>query len=176
MAQWSPAQISGHVAISPETRYQCIYADKRASGLLWKQLRCQKKHRKRYGKAERRGTIPNRLPIEDRPAIVETRSRIGDWEADTMIGKNHRQAIVSIVERKSGFTLIRKVERKTAAAVSQAMIGLLKPHQKKVHTITSDNGKEFAGHEEIVAKLKLTSTSPIPMHHGSAGRTRIRID
>jgi IS30 family transposase len=58
---------------------------------------------------DRRGMIPNRLSIEDRPAIVETLSRIGDWEADTIIGKNHRQAIVSIVERKTGFTLIHKV-------------------------------------------------------------------
>ena len=130
MMQWSPEQISGHADISPETVYQRVYANKQAGGLLWKNLRCQKKHKKRYGKIDRRGMIPNRLSIEDRPAIVETRSRIGDWEADTVIGKNHRQAIVSIVERKSGFTLIRKVERKTALAVSQAMIGLLKPHQK----------------------------------------------
>lgn len=154
LEQWSPAQISGHADISPETVYQRVYADKRAGGLLWKNLRCQKQRRKRYGKMDRRGTIPNRLCIEDRPTIVETRSRIGDWEADTVIGKSHRQAIVSIVERKSGFTLIRKVERKTALAVSQAMIGLLKPHRKKVHTITSDNGREFAGHEEIASKLK----------------------
>ena len=154
LEQWSPEQISGHAAISPETVYQRVYADKRAGGLLWKNLRCQKLRKKRYGKAERRGTIPNRLSIDDRPAIVETRSRTGDWEADTVIGKNHRQAIVSIVERKSGFTLIRKVERKTALAVSQAMIGLLKPHRDNVHTITSDNGKEFAGHEEIANKLK----------------------
>jgi len=114
-----------------------VYADKRSGGSLWKNLRCQKQRKKRYGKIDRRGTIPNRLSIEDRPAIVETRSRIGDWEADTVIGKNHRQAIVSIVERKTGFT-IRKVERKTAQAVSQAMVELLKPYRKKVHTITSD--------------------------------------
>ena len=152
--EWSPDQISKHAEISIETVYQRVYADKRAGGLLWKSLRCQKLRKKRYGKADRRGTIPNRLSIEQRPAIVETRSRIGDWEADTIIGKNHRQAIVSIVERKSGFTLIRKVERKTALAVSQAMIGLLKPHRKKVHTITSDNGREFAGHEEIASKFK----------------------
>ena len=154
LLQWSPEQISGHAAISPETVYQRIYTNKRAGGLLWKNLRCQKLRKKRYGKAERRGSIPNRLSIDDRPAIVETRSRIGDWEADTVIGKNHRQAIESIVERKTGFTLIRKVDRKTAQAVSQAMIGLLTPYQKMVRTITSDNGKEFAGHEEIANKLK----------------------
>ena len=152
LEQWSPEQISSHVAISPETVYQRIYADKASGGMLWKHLRCQKKHKKRYGKMERRGSIPNRLFIEDRPAIVETRSRIGDWEADTLIGKNHRQAIVSLVERKSGLTLIRKVERKTAQAVGDAMIDLLKPHRKKVHTITSDNGREFARHEAIAKK------------------------
>lgn len=144
LEQWSPEQISGHAATSPETVYQRVYADKRAGGLL---LHCQKQRKKRYGKIDRRGTIPNRLSIEDRPAIVETRSRIGDWEADTVIGKNHKQVIVSIVERKTGFTLIHKVERKTAQAVSQAMFVLLRPYRKKVHTITSDNGREFAGHE-----------------------------
>ena len=77
---------------------------------------------------ERRGSIPNRLFIEDSPTIVDERKRIGDWEADTIIGKNHRQAIVSIVERKTGLTLIQKVERKTAQAVSQAMIELMMPY------------------------------------------------
>lgn len=152
--QWSPEQISAHAGISPETVYQRVYADKRAGGLLWKNLRCQKLRKKRYGKADRRGVISNRRSIEERPAIVEKRRRIGDWEADTIIGKNHRQAIVSLVERKSGFTLIHKVERKTAQAVSDAMTRLLKPHRRQVHTITSDNGREFAGHEDIAQRLQ----------------------
>lgn len=154
LQQWSPEQISNHAAISPETVYQRVYADQRAGGLLWKQLRCQKQRKKRYGKTDRRGIIPNRQSIELRPTIVETRSRIGYWEADTIIGKNHRQAIVSLVERKTGFTLIRKVERKTAQAVSDAMMKLLKPHRARVHTITSDNGREFAGHEDIAKQLQ----------------------
>ena len=154
LEQWSPGQISGHVAISPEMMYQRIYANKRVGGLLWKNLRSQKLRKNHYGKVDPRGTILNRVSIDDLAAIAEIRSRIGDWEADTIIGKNHRQAIVSILERKTGFTLIQKIERKTALAVSQAMIVPLKPHRKKVHTITSDNGKEFAGHEEIANKLK----------------------
>lgn len=154
LLQWSPEQISAHADISPETVYQRIYADKRAGGSLWTNLRCQKLRRKRYGKTDRRGTIPNRRSIEERPAVVETRQRIGDWEADTIIGMNHRQAIVSLVERKTGFTLIEKVERKTARAVSQAMVGLLKPYREWVHTVTSDNGREFAGHEEIAQRLQ----------------------
>lgn len=152
--QWSPEQISAHADISPETVYQRVYADKRSGGLLWQHLRCQKLRRKRYGKTDRRGMIPNRLSIDDRPAVVDNRRRVGDWEADTIIGKNHRQAIVSLVERKTGFTLIEKVERKTAQAVGEAMTRLLSPHRRQVHTITSDNGREFAGHEEIARQLK----------------------
>ncbi|WP_256216575.1 IS30 family transposase [Nitrosomonas ureae] len=98
MLQRSPDQISNYAEISIETVYQRVYADKRNGGILWKNLRCQKQRRKRYGKTDRRGIIPNRQSIEQRPAIVDARSRIGDWEADTIIGKNHRQAIVSLVE------------------------------------------------------------------------------
>lgn len=154
LEQWSPEQISRHAEISHETVYQRVYADKRAGGLLWKQLRCQKQRKKRYGKTDRRGVIPNRQSIDQRPAIVETRSRIGDWEADTIIGRHHRQAIVSLVERKTGLTLIHKVERKTADAVSQAITRLLQPYHQRVHTITSDNGREFARHETIAKQLK----------------------
>ena len=154
LQQWSPEQISAHADISPETVYLRVYADKRRGGELWKSLRCQKQRKKRYGCADRRGMIPNRRSIEDRPVLVEARCRIGDWEADTIIGKNHRQAIVSLVERKTGFTLIEKVERKTAQQVGQAMVGLLRPYRAQVHTITSDNGREFAKHEEIAKRLQ----------------------
>ena len=153
MLQWSPEQISGCVAISIETVYQRIYADKRHGGVLWRNLRCQKQRKKRYGKTDKRGIIPNRQSIEHRPAIVDERCRLGDWEADTIIGKRYRQAIVSLVERKSGYTLIHKVDRKTAHAVGDAMTQLLKPHTGKVHTITSDNGMEFARHEQVSQQL-----------------------
>jgi len=102
----------------------------------------------------RREVIPNRRPIEDRPTIVETRRRIGDWEAATIIGKNHRQAIVSLVERNTGFTLIKKVERKTARAVSHAVAGLLGTYWDQVHAMTPDNGRGFAGHEDIAQHLQ----------------------
>lgn len=118
-----------------------------AGGLLWKQLRCQKQLKKRYGKNDRSGIIPNRQFIKQHPAFVETCSRIGDWEANIIIGKNHRQVIVSLVERKTGSALIHKVERKTAQAVTDAMTKLLKPHRARLHTITSNNGREFAGHQ-----------------------------
>jgi transposase, IS30 family len=118
--------------ISPETVYQRVYADKRRGGLLWTNLRCQQQRKKRYGKTDRRGMLPNRQSIERRPVIVDTRRRISDWEADTIIGKNHQHVIVSLVERKTEFLLIRKVERKTAQAVGTAMTSLLKPYRKRV--------------------------------------------
>ncbi len=79
--------------------------------------------------------------------------RIGDWEIDTVIGKNHKGALVTIVERKSKFTLIKKVNSKHADVVSDATIELLKPHGDKTLTITADNGKEFAGHETVAEAL-----------------------
>lgn len=161
--QWSPEQISGVLAkehrptISHETIYQRVYADKRAGGELWRNLRCQKQRKKRYGGRDRRGTIPNRRSIETRPAIVETRSRVGDWEGDTLIGAQHRQAIVSLVERKSRYTLLAKVEHKTAEAVGQAMVKLLTPFKRRVHTLTTDNGREFAQHEAVDHALESKS-------------------
>lgn len=156
---WSPEQISGHLKLSAETVvshesiYQHIYADKRAGGTLHRTLRCQRMRKKRYGGRERRGTIPNQVSIEQRPAIVDSLGRFGDWEADTVIGAGHQQALVTINERQSRYSLIAHVPRKTAQAVSEALIALLTPFAKCVHTLTTDNGKEFAQHERIAKKL-----------------------
>ena len=104
--EWSPEQIGHYISISHESIYQWVYRDKSIGGDLWQRLRCQKKNRKRYGKMDRRGNLKDRRSIDDHPDIVATRKRVGDWEADTIIGKNHKQAIVSLVERKSGFTAL----------------------------------------------------------------------
>ena len=157
---WSPEQIhlwldkEAHIQVSPEWIYQYVLADKQADGTLYQHLRCQKRRKKRYGTYSRRGQIPNQVSIDYRPAIVETRSRFGDWEVDTVIGKQHRQALVTLVERKSKLTLIAKVYRKTAEAVTEAIIRLLKPLATWVHTITADNGREFANHQKIAKALK----------------------
>ncbi len=143
--QWSPEQISGRLrlerqpAVSHERIYQHIYADKRAGGTLHHCLRCQKVRRKRYGKHSRRGQLPNRVSIDARPKVVEARARVGDWEADTIIGTAHRQAIVSLTERKSKLVRLQKVERNTAEAVASASLALLGELAARVHTITSDN-------------------------------------
>jgi transposase, IS30 family len=157
---WSPEQVSGWLAkekqgsVSHERIYQYIYSDKQAGGTLFHHLRCRKRRRKRYGSYDRRGQMPNCRSIEERPKVVDQRRRIGDWEADTIIGQNHQQAILSLVERKSKLCLLKKVERNTSALVEQAIEELLRPLAAKVKTITSDNGREFANHRSIEKKLK----------------------
>lgn len=158
---WSPEQISGRlkkeqgIRISHEWIYQHVLADKLAGGDLYKQLRCQKKRRKRYGSYDRRGQLLNCHSIEERSANVNTRKRIGDWEVDTLIGKQQKLAMLILVERKSRFTLLGKLSRRTAQAVHQQACKLLLPVKDKVHTLTSDHGKEFADHELIAQTLQL---------------------
>lgn len=156
---WSPEQVSGwfktqeHNSVSHEWIYQHILADKRSGGDLYRHLRCQKQRRKRYGCYERRGTLPNRVSIDKRPEIVNNRQRLGDWELDTVVGKHYQQAIVTLTERKSRLALIRKVDHRTAQAVKDAILVLLQPLAAYTHTITSDNGKEFALHQQIAEQL-----------------------
>lgn len=156
--QWSPEQIRGRLklqgraAVSHERIYQYIYRDKREGGVLHLNLRSQKKRRKRYGSYDRRGQLPARTSISQRPAIVEHKTRLGDWEADTIIGQHHREAIVSLVERKSKLTRLAKVRRNTAEAMCQAVVAQLQ--SLTVKTITSDNGREFAQHQRIAQQLK----------------------
>ena len=160
--EWSPEQISGWLQrehqeqerVSHERIYQYVYDDKWAGGTLHRHLRCQKQRRKRYGSRDRRGQLANRRCISERPAIVQQRSRFGDWEADTIVGKGHQQAIVSLVGRKSKLTLLAKVEHATAEVVEAAIARLLQPLAQRVHTITSDNGREFAHHQKISARLR----------------------
>lgn len=148
--QHSPEQVAAQLPVSHETLYQRIYADKRQGGDLWRNLRCQKQRRKRYASGQqRRGHIPNRRPLAERPASVETRYRVGHWEGDTIIGAGHKQALVSLVERKSGYCLLAHVPHKTSEAVSRAIIRSLVPIKARVSTLTFDNGLEFAGHAEI---------------------------
>lgn len=157
---WSPDQISGYAKrhnlffISGEWIYQFILKDKNKCGKLYLHLRHQnKKYRKRYGSPKRQGAIKNRRFIDDRPIIVNEKKRIGDWEIDTIIGKQQKQAVVSIVERVSKKTILKKVETKTAAKVSEATIAGLKSCPGSVFTITADNGSEFAYHENISKEL-----------------------
>lgn len=154
--EWSPEQISGWLLedqgqlISHESIYLHIWADKRAGGNLYTYLRRQgKKYDKRRNGKSTRGQIKNRVSIDERPPVVEERSRVGDWEIDTVIGKGHSGALVTIVERSTKFTVSAQVNSKSATDVTRATIALLRPYKEAVHTITADNGKEFAYHGRV---------------------------
>jgi len=157
---WSPEQVSGwlekrqEIRISHEWIYQYILTDKQVGGDLYTHLRQHGKRRKRSGQYDRRGKLPQRVSIEERPQLVEQRQRLGDWEVDTLVGKGHRGALVSLVERKSRYTLLQPVTQRLANWVADATISLLQPFTDLVHTITGDNGKEFAEHVRIAETLK----------------------
>jgi IS30 family transposase len=116
------------VGISHETIYRHVYADKAAGGSLYQHLRFQTKRKKRYVSGHvRRSQMVDGRPISERPVCIEARSQIGHWENDTVIGVHHKQAVVTIVERKSGYAVIAKVINKTSDLVSAAIINKLSP-------------------------------------------------
>jgi len=158
--QWSPEQISswlarmGRPGVSHERIYQYVLDDKGRSGDLHEHLRCRKKRRKRCGAYRQRGLIPGRRSIDERPAVVERRERLGDWEADTILAKGGKEVLVSVVDRRSRLTRLAKAPRRGAREVKGAMLSLLEPLADRVHTITTDNGSEFAWHASLSTSLK----------------------
>lgn len=173
---WSPEQIAGRMKLDTgtsvvhETIYRYIYANKTNGGKLYKSLRHKnKKYHKRSNDYKSRGTIVERVMIDQRPKVVEKKSRIGDLEIDTVIGKNHIGALVTVVDRKSKFTLIKNVPSKEAKVVTQALIEMIQPIKAITHTITSDNGKEFAYHKEVAAALDIDFFFANPYHSWERG-------
>ncbi len=144
-------------AVSHERIYQHIWQDKSWGGMLYKYLRIAgtKQRRKRRNSRDMRGTIKNRVGIQDRPKIVERKIRTGDWEGDTVVGKNHQGALVTLVDRKSKLTLIGKVDHYTAEAVEKTIVYLMDLLPMRNYTLTVDNGKEFANHESIAETLRI---------------------
>jgi len=176
---WSPEQVvgwlerEGIIKLHHETLYQHILSDKRLGGDLYTHLRHQNKtYRKRYGSAHprNRSGIPNRTDIDERPEVVNTRERVGDWEADTMIGKNHKGVFVTLDERKSKLRLALPVRSKKARDVTDAMLDLFSPVKHVVNTITFDNGKEFAYHEEIAKAIQCKTYFAKPYHSWERGQ------
>lgn len=176
--QWSPEQIAGRLeqegceaTISHETIYQRILADKQEGGSLYTNLRCKKKRKKRYGSARStRGSIPDRVDIDKRPAIVDSRKRVGDWEGDTIIGSHDGGAVIaSMVERKSRYTFLSKAKNKTTVAVIASINKGMEPIAELVHTVTFDNGREFSQHKTLSEALKADVFFAKPYHSWERG-------
>ena len=173
---YSPEQVVGTLKkekkyfVSIERIYQHIWADKRKGGTLYQHLRRQgRKYRKRGASKDTRGIIKNRISIEKRPEIVEKRNRFGDLETDLIIGKNHKEVIVTINDRASGMLKMKKVKSKEASVVSEAIKEMLEDWIPYLHTVTSDNGKEFANHIAIAEHLSIDYYFAHPYHSWERG-------
>ena len=153
--QWSPEQIASHVPISLHSIYRFIRQDKNKGGTLFHNLRFRNKRKRKYGSPETRGQLTNRKSIHDRPLEIEHRTRFGDLEIDTIVGKKHQKALVSIVDRKTGYLWLKKCSSRKAEDICQATISLLKPIKDQLKTITADNGKEFSLHEYVAEELEI---------------------
>lgn len=174
--QWSPEQIScklkaeGLASVSHESIYQHVYQDRRCGGELYRHLRHNTKTYKKRGLGrERRGRIKNAVSIEERPAVVETRERCGDWEMDTVIGRIGGKVLVTMVERKTRYLKVLLAENKEALEVTTSIISAMKPVSEQVLTMTFDNGKEFARHELISDLLNAKSYFAHPYHSWERG-------
>lgn len=149
------AKIEGINCVSVERIYQFIWTDKKQGGDLYTHLRTQgKRYRKRGASKDKRGQIVGRIGIEKRPIEVQAKERIGDFEIDLVIGKDHKGALLTANDRVTGIAKIKKIESKDAKVVKEAVIELLYEFKPILKTITSDNGKEFSQHQEIANELE----------------------
>ena len=149
--QWSPEQVAGwlgrqgELAISHETIYRYIWADKRQGGTLYRHLRgARKLRRKRYRSYDSRGRLAGKRPITARPATVEARQQLGHWEADTLLGAGQATpCVLTMVERKSGYVVLGQLRQRRAPDVNARARQLIRAQPHPVRTITVDNGTEF---------------------------------
>lgn len=174
---WSPEQIAGWLrrhrllAISHETIYRRIWADKAAGGALYRHLRgARKQRRKRYGRYDSRGRLAGKRSITTRPPGAEHRSRIGHWEGDTVLGAGQAgPCVLTLVERKSGFVAIGKLPRRTAPFVNQRLRQLIERQPRPVRTLTVDNGTEFHSYAVLEEHLPTRFYFATPHHSWERG-------
>jgi IS30 family transposase len=174
--QWSPEQISRmmrqkmHPWVSHEWIYRYVWNDKRHGGNLFEHLRTRlKPYRKRYATKPRQRIFAGSKPISLRPDAANLRQRIGDWEIDTVLGKTGRSVLVTAVDRKSRYLIMRLAPRKTSDAVIQTLLKMYHRLKRRVHTITCDNGTEFAQHRLLAKKLKADIYLCTPYHSWERG-------
>jgi IS30 family transposase len=164
------AKVAGVTCVSPERIYQHVWEDKRKGGSLHVHLRTVgKRYRKRGSAKDCRGIIKDRVSIDERPLVVEAKERIGDIEIDTIIGKDHQGAIVTINDRVTGQLKMQKLSSKNAEELAQATIALLQDWKPHLKTMTADNGKEFAAHKTISKALEIDFYFAHPYHSWERG-------
>ena len=173
---WSPEQIvgqwraEGKVVPSHETIYRRVRRDRREGGTLFRHMRIMSKvGRKRYRSQPTRGVLLGKRHISERAAIVDRRGRIGDWEGDTVMGTGSKHCLLTLVERKSGFTLIRKLEARTMAEATAAAARVIRRMRGRFETLTFDNGTEFHDYESLERRFGVTCYFATPYHSWERG-------
>jgi IS30 family transposase len=174
--QWSPEQVAGYLrrtgqlAISHETIYRHVWRDKKEGGTLYTHLRgARKRRRKRYGAYDSRGRLAGKRLISERPAEVESRGRVGHWEADTVAGTGAKDCVVTLVERKTGLVLIGKLADRTAQGLSRRAVSLMRRPGAKFETVTADNGTEFHDYKRIEGRTGAAFYFARPYHSWERG-------
>ena len=180
--KWSPEQISnrlridGEETVSAETIYKFIYEDRQSGGELWGHLRrAHRTRKKRFPSEDRRGKIQNARPLSTRPKRANKRKKLGHWERDLMVGKNHKSAVLVITDRKSRFNKFRKLKGKYAKKVTKETIIALRDLPKR--TMTNDRGQEFSDHlrYEKRTKIKVYFCDPYSSYQRGTNENRIGI-
>jgi len=173
---FSPEQITGSAklkglnCVSHERIYQHIWQDKKKGGKLHLHLRRKgRKYRKRGAAKDTRGIIKDRVDIDQRPSIVDQKQRLGDLEIDTVIGQNHKGALLTINDRVSSTVWIAKLNGKNAEELALKTIEVLTPYKELILTITGDNGKEFSEHKSISHALNIDFFFAKPYHSWERG-------
>ncbi|MCS6319792.1 MAG: IS30 family transposase, partial [Nitrospira sp.] len=156
--KWSPEQIAGRrrrmhqATMSKESIYRYVRRERRAGGRLWRELRILSKYgRKRRGSPATRGRLVGKRHISERPAAVELRRQIGHWEGDTVMGADQRHCVLTLVERVTGYLVMKKLVARTKEQAANALKCALEEIERKVRTITLDNGTEFHDYEKVEA-------------------------
>lgn len=174
--KWSPKQIvgtlrpQGLVSMSHQSIYRYVVGDRQAGGALWKHLRLKMKlRRKRYGKHDWRGVLRGKKHILERPPAVELRQEVGHWEGDTVVGKDLRHSILTLVERATGLTVIRKLKARNAKETNKALRAVLRKYGARMKTITFDNGTEFHDYQAIEQEFGVDCYFATPYHSWERG-------
>lgn len=161
---------TGALRISHETIYRHIRWDRRAGGDLWTYTRIMSKFaRKRYRSHDSRGVLPGKRPIGDRPVEVELRQRIGHWEGDTVMGSDLRHCVLTLVERKTGYAIIKKLKARKMEDVTRAATRAIRTHCRKFKTITFDNGTEFHDYARLEQRFPIKIYFATPYHSWERG-------
>jgi IS30 family transposase len=173
---WSPEQIAGrlalmgHLAISYETIYKRIRRDRQEGGELWRRTRIMSKvGRKRYRSVDSRGVLPGKRHISERPLEAELRSRIGHWEGDTVMGSDARHCVLTLVERKTGFAIIKKLSARNKEEATRAALKAIRRHRARFKTLTLDNGTEFHDYAKLEERFPLKVYFATPYHSWERG-------